>query len=88
MRRIYHYMMWLLYLMFHSYLLLFQKHVYVATFWSLTKPILGPVTMHICEPDNKQSQAINRSMNSEMPKPVAFLIHRCLLPEKENGGMQ
>jgi hypothetical protein len=26
----------------------------------------------------KQSQVIYRSMNSIMPNPVAFLIHRCL----------
>jgi hypothetical protein len=40
----------------------------------MAKSILGPVTMHICEPDKalsfKQSQAINLSINSEIPKPV------------------
>jgi hypothetical protein len=44
------------------------------------------VTIHIWEPDNalsfKQSQAINLSINSEIPKPVAFFIHRCLWLEE------
>ena len=44
------------------------------------KSILGPVTMHICEPDNalslRHSQAMNLSMNSDMPKPVAFFIQQ------------
>jgi hypothetical protein len=39
--------------------------------------------MHICEPASalsfKQSQAMNLSMNSEMPSPVAFFIQRYLL---------
>src|ERR1051325_6303315 len=38
---------------------------------------------HICEPDKalsfKQSQAMNRSINSDMPNPVAFLMQSCLL---------
>jgi hypothetical protein len=36
-----------------------------------------------CEPDNalsfRHSQAINLSMNSDIPSPVAFLIQRCFL---------
>jgi hypothetical protein len=50
---------------------------------AIAKSILGPVTMHICEPDRalsfKQSQAMNLSINSDKPRPVAFFIHRCLL---------
>src|ERR671931_374540 len=52
---------------------------------AIAKSILGPITMHICEPDNalsfKQSQAMNLRMNSDMPKPVAFFIQRCFLLE-------
>ncbi|MFL6408680.1 MAG: hypothetical protein ACJ71F_16655, partial [Nitrososphaeraceae archaeon] len=53
---------------------------------AIAKSILGPVIIHICEPDNalsfRQSQAINLSINSEIPEPVAFLIHRCFLLEE------
>ena len=57
---------------------------FILSIKAIAKSILGPVTIHICEPDNalswRQSQAINLSMNSDMPKPVAFFIQRCLLP--------
>src|SRR5919197_4940131 len=57
---------------------------FILSISTIDKSILGPVTIHICEPDNAlsfiQSQAMNLSINSDMPKPVAFFIQRCLLP--------
>src|SRR5919199_3268783 len=64
-------------------LLLPASSFFILSIKAIVKSILGPVTMHIWEPDNalsfKQSQAMNLSINSEMPKPVAFFIQRCLL---------
>jgi hypothetical protein len=64
-------------------LLLPTNNLFILSIRAIAKSILGPVTMHICEPDNelsfKQSQAMNLSINSEMPKPVAFFIHRCFM---------
>jgi len=60
-----------------------KNNFFILSIRAMAKSILGPVTIHICESDTalsfKQSQAINLSMNSEIPKPVAFFIKRCLL---------
>jgi hypothetical protein len=56
---------------------------FILSIRAMAKSILGPVTMHICELANQlsfmQSHAMNRSINSDMPKPVAFFIQTCLL---------
>jgi hypothetical protein len=66
---------------------LLANSFFILSTRAIAKSVLGPVTIHICEPDNalsfKQSQAINLSMNSDIPKPVAFFIQRCLLPVGE-----
>src|SRR5919202_5475486 len=57
------------------------NNLFILSIRAIARSILGPVTMHICEPDNalsfKQSHAINRSINSDTPRPVAFFIQRC-----------
>src|SRR4051794_38443872 len=62
--------------------LLFENSFFILSIRAMAKSILGPVTIHICEPDNalsfKQSHAINRSINSDTSRPVAFFIQRCL----------
>jgi hypothetical protein len=59
------------------------NNFFILSIRAMARSILGPVTMHICEPDSalslRQSQAINLSINSEIPSPVAFFIQRCLL---------
>ena len=59
-----------------------ENNFFILSIRAIAKSILGPVTIHIWEPDSalslKQSQAMNRSINSDMPKPVAFLIQRYL----------
>ena len=44
----------------------------------IAKSISGPVTIQICEPDNAlsliQSQAINLSINSEIPNPTIYIF--------------
>ncbi|MFL6507947.1 MAG: hypothetical protein ACJ704_08425, partial [Nitrososphaeraceae archaeon] len=54
------------------------NNLFILSIRAIAKSILGPVTMHICEPDNalsfRQSQDINLSINSEIPSPVAFFI--------------
>src|SRR5919197_4047829 len=66
--------------------LLRANSLFILSIRTIAKSILGPVTIHICEPDSessfRQSQAINLSINSEIPKPVAFFIQRCLLLEE------
>jgi len=65
--------------------LLLANSFFILSIRAIAKSILCHVTMHICEPDNavslRQSQAMNLSINSDMPKPVAFFIQRGLLLE-------
>ena len=53
---------------------------FILSINAMTKSILGPVTIHICKPDNvlalRQSQDINRSITSEIPNPIAFFIYK------------
>jgi hypothetical protein len=63
--------------------LLLANSFFILSMRAIAKSILGPVTIHICEPANvlsfKQSQAMNLSINSDTPNPIAFFIQRCLL---------
>jgi hypothetical protein len=55
--------------------------LFILSMRVIARSILGPVTMHICVPCRllflRQSQAIYRSINSVIPRPVAFFIQIC-----------